>query len=218
MSTEIVLLIILGALTIIAYTIALNSHGTTRLSISYLLATLILIATVWATIQYVNSGDNRRKMEEFQKLMIEKQVAEAQKDSAMQWVKRDKVHQAVATRLNGIITQGTAIATSILNLDVANPKYELDVLLGKASDIKKKTEELSAEFDKINIPDTLFTQSKSLTKEAIKQLMESAQYYVLYYRAEDSAQEELRERVMKQKATEAQELLQKASTLLASSS
>jgi hypothetical protein len=217
MSTEIVLLLILGSLTLIAYTIALNSHGPTRLSISYLLATCILIATVWATIQYVNSSDNRRKMEEFQKLMIEKQTAEAQKDSAMQWVKRDKARQTVSTRLNGIVTQGSAIATAIINLEMANPKYELDVLLGRASDTKKKAEDLAAEFDKLNIPDTVLTQSKSLTKEAIKQLMESAQYYVLYYRAEDSAQEELRERVMKQKATESQDLFQKATALIASS-
>ena len=217
MSTEIVLLLILGALTLIAYTIALNSHGPTRLSISYLLATCILIATVWATIQYVNSSDNRKKMEEFQKLMIEKQMAEAQKDSAMQWVKRDKARQTVSTRLSGIITQGAAIAATIINLDMANPKYELDVLLGRANDTKKKTEDLAAEFDKMNISDTSLTQSKSQTKEAIKQLMESAQYYVLYYRAEDSAQEELRERVMKQKATESQELFQKATALIASS-
>jgi hypothetical protein len=60
MGTEVLLLIVLGALTLIAYIIALNSHGPVHLAISYLLATSILIATVWVTVQYVNSGDKRR--------------------------------------------------------------------------------------------------------------------------------------------------------------
>ena len=217
MNTEVLLLIVLGALTLIAYIIALNSHGPMRLAISYLLATSILIATVWVTVQYVNSGDKRKITEEFQKLIIEKQLAEAQKDSAMQWVKHNKERQALAARFNGIITQGAALAATIINSDVGNPKHELDELTGKAAETKRKAEELAAEFDKISVPDTLFTQSRSLIKEAIKQLTEAAQYYVLYYRAEDSAQEELRERIMRQKATEAQNLLQKADALIAPS-
>ena len=210
MGTEVLLLIILGALTLIAYIIALNSHGPIHLAISYLLATSILIATVWVTVQYVNSGDKRRITEEFQKLIIEKQLAEAQKDSAMLWMKHNKERQTFAARLNGIITQADALATTILNSDVGNPRHELEVLIGKASETKRKVEELTAEYDKISIPDTIFAQSRSLIKEAIKQLSEAAQYYFLYYRAEDSAQEELRERIMRQKATEAHNLLQKA--------
>jgi hypothetical protein len=221
MSTEVLLLIILGALTLIAYIVALNSHGPTRLAISYLLATSILIATVWVTVQYVNSGDNRRKMEEFKKLESEKQKVEEQmhlQQAAMQQAMREnKERLAVAGKYNGIITKGAALSVTMMNLDLRDLSLELDVLLGKATDTKRKVEELAGEFEKMKVADTLFLQTGSLIKEAIKQLTEAAQYYALYYRAEDSAQEELRERIMRQKATEAHDLLQKASTLIAPS-
>jgi hypothetical protein len=221
MTSEVLLLIVLGALTLIAYIVALNSHGPTRLAISYLLATSILIATVWVTVQYVNSGDNRRKMEEFQKLESEKQKVEEQMHSQQavmqQAMRENKERLTVAGRLNGIITKGAALSATMINLDLRNLSQELDVLLGRASDTKKKVEELSAEFEKMKVTDTLFFQTQALIRESLKQLTEAAQYYYLYYRAEDSAQEELRERIMRQKATEAHDLLQKASSLIAPS-
>jgi hypothetical protein len=218
MNIEILLLIILGALTLIAYGIALNSHGPKRLAASYLLATVILIATVWVTVQYVNSGDNRRKMEEFRKLESEKQKAEQQMKSqevAMQQALREnKERLGMAGKLNVLIARGTTLSAAMMNLNLSDLNQELDVLLGRAADTKKKIEELDADFDKMKMNDTLFTQTGALIKEAIKQLTEAAQYYSLYYRAEDGAQEELRERIMRQKATEAHNLLQKASTLI----
>jgi len=221
MTSEVLLLIVLGALTLIAYIVALNSHGPTRLAISYLLATSILIATVWVTVQYVNSGDNRRKMEEFQKLESEKQKVEEQMHSQQavmqQAMRENKERLIVAGRLNGIITKGAALSATMINLDLRNLSQELDVLLGRASDTKKKVEELSTEFEKMKVTDTLFFQTQALIRESLKQLTEAAQYYYLYYRAEDSAQEELRERIMRQKATEAHDLLQKASSLIAPS-
>ena len=87
MSIELLLLMLLGAVTLVAYMVALNSHGPKRLAVSYLIATAILIVSVWATVQYVNSGDNRKKMEEFRKLESEKQKAEDQmhsQEAAMQ--------------------------------------------------------------------------------------------------------------------------------------
>jgi hypothetical protein len=218
MSIEVLLLIVLGALTLVAYIVALNSHGPTRLAISYLLATSILIATVWVTVQYVNSGDNRRKMEEFKKLETEKLKVEEQMQSqqaAMQQaIRENKERLAVAGRFNAIITKGTALATTMINVDLRDQSAELDMLVGRAADTKKKVEEMSGDFDKMKVSDTLFTQTQSLIKESVKQLTEAAQYYYLYFRAEDSAQEELRERIMRQKATEAHNLLQKASSLV----
>jgi hypothetical protein len=221
MTTDVLLLIVLGALTLVAYIVALNSHGPTRLAISYLLATSILIVTVWVTVQHVNSGDNRRKMEEFKKLESEKLKVEEQMQSqqvAMQQAMREnKERLAVAGKFNGIITKATGLCATMVNFNLRDQSQELNVLVGQAFDTKKKAEELSAEFEKTKVTDTLFFQTQALIREAIKQVYEAAQYFNLYYRAEDDAQEELRERVMRQKATEAQNLLQKASLLIAPS-
>ena len=47
MSIEILLLGIACSMTLLAYMIAINAHGTTRLSLSYFLATLMLAGNVW---------------------------------------------------------------------------------------------------------------------------------------------------------------------------
>ena len=218
MSIELLLHMLLGAVTLVAYMVALNSHGPKRLAVSYLIATAILIVSVWATVQYVNSGDNRKKMEEFRKLESEKQKAEDQmhsQEAAMQAAMREnKERLGLSARFNTIIARGAAIAATMINVNVRDMNTELDALLGKAAETKRKAEELSGDFDKIKVSDSLFFQSSSLIKEALKQLTEATQYYVLYYRAEDSAQEELRERIMRQKASGSHELLQKAGALI----
>lgn len=221
MNIELLLLMVLASITLLAYIVALNSHGTVRLAVSYLMATLILVGCVWATVQYVNSGDNQRKMEEFKRLESEKQKAEDQahsQEAAMQTALRENKERLIsATRLNAIITRASAIASAMMNANLRDANQELDVLIGRAADIKRKSEDLAADFDKIKPTDSLFTESTGLTKDALKQLVEASQYYSLYYHAEDGAQEELRERIMRQKATEARDLLQKATALVASS-
>jgi hypothetical protein len=160
-------------------------------------------------------------MEELKKLELEKQKAEEQmhsQEAAMQLaLRQNKERLTFAARLNGVITQGAALATTMINSDVRDMNLELDILLGKATETKRKADELAVEFDKFKIEDTLFTHSGTMVKDAIKQLVEAAQYYVLYFRAEDNAQEELRERIMRQKATSARDLLQKASSLISPS-
>lgn len=220
MSVELLLLMVLAGMTLLAYMVALNSHGPTRLAISYLMATVLLVGSVWATVQYVNSGDNRRKMEEFKRLEFEKQKAEDQvhsQEAAMQTALRENKERLItATRINSIVTRGIALSSTMINSNVRDPNLELDVLVGRANEVKRKSEDLAAEFEKMKVTDSLFTESTSLVKEAFKQLTEAAQYFVLYYRAEDGAQEELRERIMRQKASGAHDILQKASTLIAS--
>ncbi len=214
MSTDVLILIVLGALTLVAYIIALNSHGPTRLAISYLLATIILIASVWSTVQYVNSGNHK----EFKELMEAKKKAEelmkSQQDATKRAIQESNERLSIASKLNGVINKGINFATTIMNSNMRDNDKDLDDLIAKAKEIKRKVEELVAEFDKLRITDTLFAQSTSLVKESLKQLTEAAQYNVLYYYAEDDAQEELRERILRQRATSSHDLLQKASTLI----
>ena len=67
MGVEVYLLCSFVGLTLLAYMVAINSHGPTRLSVSYLIATLMLAGTVWAIVQHVNTGLDERKMEEFKR-------------------------------------------------------------------------------------------------------------------------------------------------------
>jgi len=220
MSIEVLLLVILAAVTLLAYMVAINSHGPTRLAFSYLIATVILAGSVWAIVQYVNSDINAKKMEEFKRLELEKQKAEDQVKSQQQQysqaMRQSKEHVAMAARFHDILVTATGLATMIINTDLHDMSVDLDALIARSVDAKRRSEQIQADFDKIKTPDTLFAESISLMKDGLKTLSESAQYYYLYFKAEDSAQEELRERIMRQKARIASETLQKASTLVSS--
>jgi hypothetical protein len=218
MSVEILLLAVLTGITLLGYMVAINSHGPTRLSISYLIATMILAGTVWTTVQYVNNGQNIKNREEFKRLEMEKQKVEDQMHNREQQyesaMKENKQRLDLSGKLGAIITAGTAIATQLMNMDMRDQNLELDGLIGRAADAMRRCEELGNEFGKIAITDNAFAESASLIKDALKTLLEASHYGVMYYKAEDSAQEELRERIMRQKARSVHENLQKASGLI----
>jgi hypothetical protein len=220
MSVEILLLVILAAMTLLAYMVAINSHGTTRLAFSYLIATVILAGTVWATVQYVNTDINGKRMEEFKRLESEKQKAEDQmKTQEQQYstaMRLSKEHMAVAARLHDVLTNATGLATMMINADLHDMSSDLDVMLSRSVDTKRRCDQALEDFNKTKIADTLFSEGISLIKEGLKTLAEASQYYYLYFKAEDSAQEELRERIMHQKARIASETLQKAGSLITS--
>jgi hypothetical protein len=220
MSVEILLLAVLAGITLLAYMVAINSHGATRLSISYLIATVILAGTVWVTVQYVNNDQNMRNREEVKRLEQEKQKAEEQMQSREQQyqstIKEDKERLGIAGKLTAIVTGASAIATQLASMDMHDQSLELDALTGRAADAKRKCDDLSTEFGKITISDNAFSESANQIKEGLKTLAEAAQYAALYYKAEDTAQEELRERIMRQKAKSAHDNFQKASSLIGS--
>jgi hypothetical protein len=215
MSTDILLLAVLGGITILAYMVAINAHGPTRLSISYLLATFMLAGTVWAVVQYVNAGQDRLQMAEFQRLQMEKQQVEARAASQEQTIQDSRRRLTYAGRLNAVINQATGLATTMINADLRDYSAELDVLVGRAQTAQRKAEELSAEFEKLKADERYFPQGVQLTGEAFKDLVEAAKYYTQYFRAEDSAQEDLRNRLMRQKSRDALEKLKRATSLIA---
>ena len=230
-SSEILLLGVIIGLTLLAYMVAINAHGMARLSISYLIATLMLAGSVFAIVQYVNSGQDLKKQEELkrlegekQKAEMEKQDAELEKQKAEEQVKtqvealqNNKERATFATSLNSYISRGASLASMLNNVDLRDMSLELDVLMSKASDAGNKVAALKREADRIKPLDSAFLPTIRSIRDAIVLLQESSQSYLQYYHAEDPAQEEQRERLMRAKAREASEKFQRASSLTASS-
>jgi hypothetical protein len=211
------LLTMMCGLTVIAYMIAINAHGPVRLSLSYLLATILLAANVWVIVQHVNIGLDSIKTEELRRLETEKKKVEERVLSQEEALKANKDRMAFAAKLNAIITTGTAYGNAMMNIDLQDRNAELETLLGRAGDTKKKIEDLKGEFEKLSTADNFFAEPITLIKDGLQLLTEAAQYYQQYYYSDDSDQETLRERVMRQKASNGNEKFQKASVLLASS-
>ncbi len=217
MSVEVLLLALACGMTILAYMIAINAHGPTRLSLSYLMATIMLAGTVWGIVQYVNTDLDSRKMEELKRLETEKKIAEARIQSQEEALRANKERMGQAAKLNTIIATGTGLASAMINIDLQDRGADLQTLMGKASEVKKKTDELKAGFEKLSLTDSFFNESVALLKTALQSLSEAAYYYRSFYYSEDSEQERLRERVLRQKARTAYDTFQKAGALIAAS-
>jgi hypothetical protein len=216
MSIEMLILALACGMTILAYMIAINAHGPTRLSLSYLMATVMLAGTVWGIVQYVNNDLDAKKIEQIKHIESEKQLAEARVQSQEEALKINKERMGYAAKLNTIISSGTGLASTMINIALQDRSAELEILMGKASEMKKKTDELKNSFEKTAPLDTNFNEATTLLKEALQSLSEAAYYYRSFYYSEDSEQEDLRERVLRQKARTAYDKFQKAGASIAS--
>jgi len=197
--------------------IAINAHGPVRLSLSYLLATFLLAANVWAIVQHVNIGIDTIKTEELNRLEAEKKQIEERVLSQDETLKANKDRMAFAAKLNAVITSGTAYSASLSNVNLQGGNAELETLQGRAVEAKKKIEALKGEFEQLSSTDNFFAEPITLIKDGLQLLTEAAQYYNQYYYSDDADQETLRERVMRQKAANANEKFQKASVLITAS-
>lgn len=212
MSVEILLLSIMCGMTLIGYMIAVNAHGSTRLSISYLLATILLAGTVWAIVQYVNTNLSRQQQEQYRRLEAENSKAEERIKTQENSLMRGQKISVASTKVNKVISQGTGYASSMMNANLRDFSVELDVLMGRATAMKRKITALKNEYKSIQTEASYFSEGAKLIEDALKNLSEASNYYRTYFRAEDSVQEELRERLMRQKARAAYNEFSKASS------
>jgi hypothetical protein len=217
MSSDILVLMLMCGLTVIAYMIAINAHGAVRVSLSYLLAFVLLVGTVWAIVQHVNVGYDSMKTEELKKMEAEKKQAEEHALSQEEALKANKERMAFAVKLNAIITSGAAYSSGLTNVDLQDRSAELETLIGRAAESKKMADAVKQDFEKLSSSDNFFSEPLTLIRDGIQLLTEAAQYYQQYYYSDDSDQEASRARIMKQKARNASEKFQKASVLIATS-
>lgn len=215
-SVEVLMLAIACGMTLLAYMIAINAYGPTRLGLSYLIATVMLAATVWGIVQYVNADQDVKKMAEFKQLEMEKKQAEERVKQQEEVLRASNEKMRIASNLNQIITTGTGYASALISVDLQDPSAELAMLKARASDSKKKSEELKVKFEEMPVKAGVYTEATELIGIAIESLTEATKNYRSYYFSEDSDQERLRERLLRQKARNAYDNFQKASSQIAS--
>jgi len=213
---DILLLAVLGGLTLLGYMIAINAHGPVRMGLSYFLATILLAGTVWVIIQHVNNGYDSQAMEKFKKLEMEKKQIEERVLSQEEALTINKARMSFAAKLNNVLIPATACSNTLVSMDLVDKSVELEALLAKANGTISKVNALKKEFDTLSTGDNYFTEPRALIKDGLQLLVEAAQYFRIYYNAEDTDQESLRERIMRQKARNACEKFQKAATLITS--
>ncbi len=75
------------------------------------------------------------------------------------------------------VSGASALAGQLSNMDMRDQSLELDGLVGRAAEAKRKSEDLTVEFGKIAIADNAFSECANQIKEGLKTLLaEAAQY------------------------------------------
>jgi len=209
LNTDILLMVILVGLTIIAYMIAINAQGTTRMSLSYLLATVILAGSALVIVQYVNGQTSQILEEEYlARLASEKEAMEqrlVESGAAREELQASELRNNEVLKVQGIVTEALEIAEILATMNMQDYTLTIDQKIAKAAALKRQVQALKTKFTTME-PSLVYVQNSSFP-QAIEKLLKSSLYCKLYYTAEDSEQEGTREQVMRTNAVTAKRLL-----------
>jgi hypothetical protein len=214
MSADLTPIILMAGLTIVAFMIAINTHGLLRMCVSYTLAAVLLglTAVVFFNHAGVIPGKWSRRIE-LSAEPVERGIDDRPSPAhAAEIPLPQKVR--LAAELRRVAAEGTACANSLLSRELKDESVELETLVGRASETRRRVEFIKSEFDRVQASDAAFRKPLEAIKTGIQQLAEAAQLYLQYYYAEDSNQEETCEKLLRQKAKGANEQFQKASNML----
>lgn len=214
MPLEILLLLCLGGLTMIAYMIAINAHGPVRLSFSYLIATIMLAATVYAVVQHVNTKISTLQQAQVAKLTAEKNQAQQEVVAKAETLQVNQQKLQAAARVSAYIAEGMALAGTISGADLRDMNLDFDALLARANDASVKAARFKQRIVAIDTDLVVFPECAVQVRQAADQLAAAGSFFRLYYHAEDSDQEAERGRQMQANVRSAATLFRDASAKL----
>ncbi len=209
LNVEILLMVILVGITIIGYMIAINAQGTTRMSLSYLLATVLLAGTALVIVQFVNGQTSQILEEEYlTRLASEKEAMEqrlVESGTAREELQEIELRNDEVLEVQAIVLDAIEIAEVLATMNMQDYTLTIDQKISKAATIKRQVQALKTKYSTIE-SNLVYTQNNSFP-QAIEKLVKSSLYCKLYYTAEDSEQEGTREQVMRTNAVAAKRLL-----------
>jgi len=222
MELQVYLLILMSAVTLAAFTSAVNSRGTSRVVLSYILASLALILTVFCVMKYMS--DQELAVKEAEKVKYEEQLRLAELQRQAEEEARLASGQAAdvegekkcKAELVSITGSGSSIARTILSVDVENENADYDGLLARSAGLKGQAFELKRKLGELQIPagSAKLTEAKQVVEKALQNLTVAANYFNLYFKAEDEDEEDERYDLYKQNAKAAVSNFNKASEQL----
>ncbi len=217
-NSEILSLTILTALTVIGYMIAINARGVTRMSLTYLLATLLLAANVFAIVQYVNGRASEVREVMYQtrlaseKAEMKKKIVESSVNDEL--IREQELKSDEVLKVQPVIAEAQALAEELATANLQDYTLTFEQKNAHAASMRTKTQRVKAKYSSLE-PELVYTKDSSIGK-AMDKLVKSGLYCKLYYTAEDSDQEVVRERVMRTNAKSAKELFQSVNLKLES--
>jgi uncharacterized protein YoxC len=208
MTTEMLLLAVLAAMTIVALMILINSRGRWRATISSLLAICLLGGTAWVFIlQYsVAAGSDSHFFTVFKGLLQNKDKTQEQ-EQAKEQVK-EQTDQVAS--VSSLITQVNGFAGTLLNERMQIPGYTHDQLVARAADRKQRLDVLQNEINSKRQLLNRFPEAAERLEQAMTELNAACHFFRAYYFSENTEAEKSIERMLRQKAQNAIDTLRKA--------
>lgn len=208
-----VLFMILFGITMLGFLVAVNSRGAVRMSISYVLATMMLVASVYQLVHYLGE----RKME------VQLEQAKEEARAQLEELKEEKMEEeqtaeqeevaAAASKFHSIIDRGNRIVRSLKSTDVRDESVDIDTYFGIAGSAQRKAEALIREARNINAPKEI-QNARNKTINGLQRCATSAKYLNLYFKSEDEDEEQKREDVFVDNYKSAASLLYQAKNAL----
>ncbi len=202
----------LGGITLLGYMIAINAHGAVRISISYLIATVLLVATVFVVVQHV---DQKLRMEAAMKQEAQAALAAYAKPATPPpapdtTVEVDKKKTEAGARISAFIADGKAILQSVVGADMRDPNLDYNSLVARASDASARANQFRQRIEVMEVDLALFPSCVPLIQQAASHLSSSCSYCRGYFHAENSDDESARYRQMLNEARTASDFFQQA--------
>ncbi len=211
---------LLYILVLLAYSVAINSHGTARTVLSFLIATVVLLGAVFTTVDYM-SKEKVRKLEG----MREKE--EREKIEALKRVERESELRVKDKQLSAenqftdfasdCVDKALALTEEILysnpgSEDVSDDQFE--AIMAKSKRIKYEAKKLQDSWNGTRVDVPGFEKARSSINDGMRYLIQAADSFVNWFHSEDESEEAQRMNQYKASARAAKENLEKADRLL----
>jgi len=204
MSTDLLLMAVLAAMTCVALMIAVNSRGRWRATLSSLMAVCMLGGTIWVfTLQYNLMDSFEAPADRAERRRTAEQTA-AQSAAEQTRSKQD------ASSMSSMIADAAQFADALSKERMFDPLLSHAQLVARADAVEQRYEALKRESD---LSTQLFERFPAAAKpfgEAMADLKAACHFYRAYYYAENTDAEISTERLMKQRAKNAHDTLTKA--------
>lgn len=200
MTTEMLHLAVLASMTVVAIMVAINSRGRWRATFSSLLAICLLGGTAWVfilqySIKIVPVGRETPH--------IEPVIAAAEETFA-----------DCEVAIEAIIAQAGELAGELLRERLHHPSFSHAQLVARANDAGRRFEALRDELGARQESLANFPETAKLLEYAMTELSAANHFFHSYYFAENTAAEQSTERLLRQRARNAQDSLMRAARTL----
>ena len=199
MTTEILLLAVLAALTIVALMIAINSRGKWRATLSSLLAVCMLGGTTWVfALQYSSTAGADAQLERH--------------NLELEGLPRGKSGQKA--EVSSLLAEASGLANVLLTDRMYEPGYTREQLLARAGGAEQRLETLQQELISHKQALNSYPTVAKHLEQALDELKAACHVYRNYYFAENADAEISTEKLLRMKAKTAKDTLAKAESLI----